>query len=117
MLDLKGAYDTGPRNLMKKVKTRLTGNTSSMIVTVLQRMVVKTVRDSTNTNGLVTNNVPQGAPVSPAMFNLFIYGYAELSTRKTKQLTIQRSEWAVTMFADDVKRNAFAANVLHAEDR
>lgn len=113
VLDLKSAYDTVPRDrLVNETQRVLKANTCSMVTAVLQPMQISTVNDVTDTTGWVTRGVPQGSPVSPCLFNLFMDSYAELLARETAQRGTSKTRWAVTMFADDVKINASDPAVL-----
>lgn len=107
VLDLNSTYDRVPRALlMKKVNWRLTDNTANMISTILLPMSIKTGGDATKPIGWISRGVPQGSPVSPCLFNLFMNGYAERLSKGMRQCKIPEQDWMLTMFADDVKINA-----------
>ena len=82
ILDLKAAYDTVPRDkLIKIIQQRLPGNLAKMIGYMLQPNIFETVGDPTATIATGDRGVPQGSPLSPALYNVFMDTFAESITR------------------------------------
>lgn len=72
-MDLKGAYDTVPRDkLMEVVGGKLEQPLHGMISLTLQPLQIVTKGDKTKTRKEMTREVPQGSPLSPTLFNLYM---------------------------------------------
>lgn len=111
VLDLKGAYDSVPRNrLCQTLKNRVDHNTLNMINLTLQTVNIKTQGDESGHEGQVSKGVCQGSPLSPTLFNVYmdtfeewLIGHLQTSGQDIRGL---REKWNVTLFADDVKLQA-----------
>ena len=98
ILDLKAAYDTVPRDkLIKIVQDRLPGNLAKMIGYMLQPNIFETVGDPTGTTAMGDRGVPQGSPLSPALYNVFMDTFAERIVQ-----TSPEDGRPGNLFADDV---------------
>lgn len=115
VLDLQSAYDRVPRNmLMREVTKRLPKDTAGMVSTMMKKMEIVTAGDLTETKGYISRGVPQGSPLSPCLFNLYMDTYPEYLTNRTPRGASEERKWAITMFADDVKVMAADTEVLQA---
>ena len=98
ILDLKGAYDTVPRDkLIKIIERRLPGNLAKMIGYMLQPSIFQTVEDPTATIATGDKGVPQGFPLSTALRNVFMDTFAESMTQNSPE-----DGRLGNLFADDV---------------
>lgn len=72
ILDLKGAYDRVPRDkLIQYCAQRLDAQLSGMVATLLRPGLITSTQDATNALP-VTVGVPQGDPISPTLFNIYM---------------------------------------------
>lgn len=72
LLDLRSAYDLTPRSRVRDIcRLRLPPDLAAMVETILSPTHVH-VTGAPNQNIQVTSGVPQGDPVSPTLFNIFI---------------------------------------------
>lgn len=113
VLDLTGAYDRVPRErLFHEVQKRTPANTAAMISAVLSPVIISTRGDATLTTGKITKGVPQGSPLSPILFNIFMDSYADWLTKERGRWKNRAEDWEVTLFADDVKLMAKEPGLL-----
>lgn len=108
VLDLKGAYDNIPRDkLVTVLEQRLTDTTAAMVTTTLRPGRIRTKGDASQRTGTVSRGVEQGSPSSPTIFNIYMDTLAERLERAMTTFAQhhpqERTEWSMTMFADDVK--------------
>lgn len=113
VLDLKSAYDRVRRDiLMEEVTKRVPQDVTAMVSAMLNPMIIQTVSDATGHTGLVTRGVPQGSPLSPTLFNLFMDEYIDQVEKNTNAKNIGKDKWEATLFADDIKLMAANAKIL-----
>jgi len=99
VLDLRGAYPSVPREkLFRVVCQRLRPNLASEISMFLGTDTVSTCGDETNAKANVRVGVPEGSPLSPTIFNLYIDELAS-ELEKVKQ---KHANLPATIYADDV---------------
>lgn len=99
VLDLKQAYASVPRgDLMRRLEGIFDGNLSAMVEAMLQRTVVETIGDETKLRREMTRGLPEGLPLSPSLFNLFIDPLAEGVTRANDG----SGSNPLNLFADDI---------------
>lgn len=115
VLDLKGAYDQVPRQtLMSELSRRLPASLAAMISYTLQPATVSTKGDKTGYVDEVAEGVPQGSPLSPTIFNVYMDTLAEEMKRKLEGIPrfCGKKQWDITIFADDVKLHARTRELL-----
>lgn len=114
ILDLRAAYDSVPRKLMWEIiEERLDPNLAKMGAMALQPLEGKTKHDQTDQKAEVEIGVPQGSPLSPTLFNIFMDTYAEAITEKMNTSNEPDSQrWACCLFADDVKLQACSREAM-----
>lgn len=98
VLDLKQAYASVPRGqLMERAYSVLPRDLAAMIETLLSNTLVSTVGDELQQWMEIRRGVPEGSPMSPALFNLFIDPLAV-------EVEDKALEWelALNLFADDI---------------
>lgn len=107
-LDLKGAYDSVPRKkLLEAVHSRIQDPIVGMLPSLLTPIKLRTLRQTSTTTATIVVGVPQGDPLSPTLFNIFMDGFLELLN------TIPRS--LSSCFADDVLLLAESSAVLQSQ--
>jgi hypothetical protein len=98
VLDLKSAYDRVPRDrLLSLARQRLSPSLAAMTSLMLQPTKIFTIGDADRTPGLLFRGVPQGSPLSPSLFNMFVDTLAE-----SLALGDAEPADAATLWADDV---------------
>lgn len=103
VLDLKAAYDRVPRDkLSDLLRARLPSNLHKQIVYFLGPSEARATGDNQDLPARITRGVPQGSPLSPAIFNIFMDTLAE----RVNALSSENDAGRVTLFADDVKLRA-----------
>lgn len=110
VLDLRQAYASVPRGqLMERVEEVLPPDLASMIETLLAETQVLTIGDADGNWTEICRGVPEGSPMSPALFNLFIDPLAT-------EIENTAIEWehAMNLFADDVIVMAPSAEKMQA---
>lgn len=115
ILDLKGAYDSVPRKrLMDIVKQRLPKKLHGTIAMTLRPLKITTKDDKTNTTATITKGVPQGSPLSPTLFNIYMDSLPErLKKEMEEEVTTQLGKpWSASLFADDVKLQAESPKIM-----
>lgn len=115
VIDVKGAYDQMPRNrLMNVLERHLNGSLASIIAYMLQETSIMMKGDEKEYTELTAEGVPQGSPLCPTIFNMYMDTLAkELRDRLQGIPTINASpQWEMTLFADDVKMHARTRDIL-----
>ena len=95
--------------LIKIIEKRLPGNLAKMIGYMIQPNIFETVTDPTGTTAVGDRGVPEGSPLSPALYNVFMDTYAEEITRINTEDGRPGS-----LFADDVILVSATHQVLQA---
>lgn len=104
-LDLAKAYDkVNRRLLMKDCEQRMDSNTAPSIADCLQQLTVTTKSEVTGTRSILRLDLPQGSPLSPILFLIYIDDLVDYCPRQTNRKVVQRSlgEDEITMTPDDV---------------
>lgn len=114
ILDLQAAYDSVPRDLlMEVVQGRINPNITKMVAMALQPLNIKTKNDPSNNISEIKTGVPQGSPLSPTLFNMFMDTYVEtLITSMEARNRTYGKHWACCLYADDVKLQADGTNTM-----
>ena len=100
VLDLKAAYDSVPRGaLMHLVRKALSPDLANMVHLFLAPGKVAAVGDAHPQWYTVDRGVPQGSPLSPCVFNIFMDSLASAVEEAFPKV----SSPPITLFADDVK--------------
>lgn len=73
ILDLKDAYPSVPRaQLISVISKRLPANVVNMVSILLHADIISLIGDETKAKRELSRGVPEGSPVSPTFFNLYI---------------------------------------------
>lgn len=99
VLDLRGAYPSVPRSkLFAVIQQRVTPNTAAAISMFLGTDLISTCGDESGKVEQVRVGVPEGSPLSPTIFNLYI----DVLTNKLAQTKQKFANLPATIYADDV---------------
>lgn len=97
-LDLKAAYDKATRDkIITTLQLRLQSNLAAQIIAMIGPLEVQAIGDDRNNPPSITRGVPQGSPLSPSVFNIFMDVLADMISRAAG------SDCAMVFFADDVQ--------------
>lgn len=110
VLDFRQAYASIPRgDVVQRAATLLPGALTNMFETLLTPTSISTVGDGERLRMDMRRGVPEGSPLSPALFNLVIDPLAE------KVQAAAKGEWeiAINLFADDTILFAPSAAGMH----
>ena len=111
VLDLKAAYHSVPRDkLMELVSAALSKELANMVYLTLEPGTVSTVFDEKSTRLTIEKGMPQGSPLSPCIFNIFMDSLASRLCHERQRV----DKWPITLFADDVKYSAATPGALQA---
>lgn len=103
VLDLSAAYDRVPRDiLIKRLNEKLPHDIVRIVEYLLKLSCVTSAGDETRTRCIVDRGVPQGSPLSPCLYNIFMDTFAEAVSRASGNI----SDSPVQLFADDVQLQA-----------
>lgn len=110
ILDLANAYNEVPRDkLMDIVHNRVNENTANMIGMCLQPLELRTRNDISDTIAVQNRGVPQGSPLSPILYNLYMDTYPIYLRENAAG---EDDQWTVDLYADDVKIQTVNTYVL-----
>ena len=110
ILDLTNAYNEVPRNkLIDIVDERLSNDTANMIRMWLQPLEIHTRNDTSETTGVQNRGVPQGSPLSPILYNMYMDTYPK---HLRERITGENHKWSVDLYADDVKIQTVNSKIL-----
>ena len=99
ILDLKGAYDRVPRDkLIQLLQMKLPQHLASQVIAFIGPLQAKCVEDEGTFSSPITRGVPQGSPLSPSVYNLFMDTFDEM----LRQASSSERD-ALLLFADDVQ--------------
>lgn len=102
ILDLKAAYPSVPRDiLIRELHRRVPSDLANQVEYFLQPTTFYTAGDPEKKEHTLERGVPQGSPLSPALYNLFMDTFPE----QLLQCEQEASE-PIIMFADDVQLRA-----------
>lgn len=112
VLNLKGAYPSVPRaKPIQIISNRSPHNLTSMVAVTLMTDTISTVGDTTDVTRQLERGVPEGSPLSPTLFNLFIHTLG----RRLMDMPRLVSAWPVNFFADDVQLLSMSQQELQAD--
>lgn len=111
VLDLKGAYDRMPRNLLcQRLDISLPPWLANMVKYFLQRSFIWTAGDASKTFFSVNKGVAQGSPLSPTLYKIFMDSLAG----SLEKIPRAFSTSPTTIYADEVVVRARSAQGLQA---
>lgn len=105
ILDLKNAYNQVPRDkLTSIIYKRVNTNMANMIMLCLQPLELETQKDHNKTKAYQKRGVPQGSPLSPCLYNLYMDTYPEYVRQ---HIPDENKTWSLDLYAaDDIKIQA-----------
>ncbi len=109
VLDLTAAYDSVPRiHIRERVRKFLPKTLSDMIEAFLAPAWISTLGDTQERWFVVDRGVPQGSPLSPSLYNIFMDEFAERLNGVSREV----ADVPAVLFADDVLLTAKSATGL-----
>ncbi len=109
VLDLTAAYDSVPRiHIRERVRKFLPRTLSDMFEAFLAPAWISTLGDTKERWFVVDRGVPQGFPLSPNLYNIFMDEFAERLNEVSREVV----DVPEVLFADDVLLTAKSASGL-----
>jgi len=99
VLDLRGAYPSVPRaQLMEVLRSRLPDQICDEISLFMGDDAISTIGDPESLEATVRMGVPEGSPLSPSIFNIYI----DVLANRLDKTPQKYSNLPATLYADDV---------------